>query len=380
MNLMMLKGQIISWDGVRSIHQVTSGNALSLVCRQYGGNDRRFLIVTPDHWIPNPNWGGLGPNFGTSLGQGPKLQPFSQNATRSQAPDEILSPLSWEDAMKVGEKEERWILINIQDPTMPKCQALNREIWNDIKIVDLLRENFLFLQCRKDEYRARHYIAYHFPASRGAFPHIAIVDPREGEQLKVWSGLVPKPKDFLDDLHQFLEMHSLNPRSKKPAGRRSGIEVKEAPIEPDQPWHIQPVEQPHSFFDDLYGASDIEESPHGKTNTPTSPSPKTEALYLSHSNSRTTPSSTTIINFCRLSGRQITHTFSLSDPVRALFEWLESREIPELKVREGRRLCLGFQARDLSEFLDERIADIPGLDGNGSREGSVDVVADTEPL
>lgn len=322
-------------------------------------------------------------------------------------------------------KEERWILINIQDPAIAKCQILNREIWNDIKVLDLVREKFIFLQCRKDEYRAREYIAYHFPVStklQGAYPHIAIVDPRTGEQLKLWSGYVPKTKDFLADIRDFLDLHSLNPRAKKPVGWRKGSneireepmrEVVEAEAEADQPWYIQSVEQPQSFFDDLYGASDMEESPYGqKPNTPTtspspppplnsssrfdqsssssssSSSPKTETLNPSHhsSSSHTRPASTTtLINFCRLSGQSTRHKFSLSDPVRAMYEWLEeSREDGEgeggKKKRQSRRLFLSFEGRDLSEALNERIADIPGLVGNVGNdggEGVANVLVDT---
>lgn len=393
---MMLKRQTIGWDGVRSIHLVQSPKAQSLVCRQSGGNDGRVLI-TPGHWIPNPNWAGLGPNFGTSLG-GLTSEPFPQKATRSQAPDEILSTLTWEEALEVGMKEERWILINIQDPAIAKCQVLNRDIWNDIKILDLVREKFIFLQCRKEEYRAREYIGYHFPVSKlqGAYPHIAIVDPRTGEQLKLWSGYVPKAKDFLGDIRDFMDLHSLNPRAKKPVGRRNGHEINEEPMreveaEADQPWYIQSVEQPQSFFDDLYGASDTEESPHGKPNTPTSPNPppnsscldklsspnpKTKTFSPSHSSSHR-PAITTIINFRRLSGQATTHKFSLSDPVRAMYEWLESREDGEGKKREGRRLCLSFEGRDLSEALNERIADIPGLVDNDGKEGVANVLVDT---
>lgn len=330
-----------------------------------------------------------------------------------QAPDEILSPLQWEEALQVGTKEERWILINIQDPAIPKCQVLNRDIWNDMKVVDLVREKFIFLQCRKEEYRARDYICYYFTVSHlmGAYPHIAIVDPRSGEQLKLWSGYVPKTKDFIGDLRDFLDLYSLNPRAKKPVGRAKGSETRpegavEAEAEADQPWYIQSVEQPQSFFDDLYGVSDTEEPPHRKANTPnsgptldpsrntTSQSPeihishfdaispsssKTLALHPSPSSSHSRPTasttaissshsrpaaSNTIINFCRLSGQPIIkQEFSLSEPVRAMYEWLESREDG---AKWGRRLKLSFEGRDLSEGFNARIADIPGLVGNNN--------------
>lgn len=303
--------------------------------------------------------------------------------------------------MEVGVKEERWMLINIQDPTMPKCQVLNRDIWNDPKIVDMVREKFIFLQCRREEYRAREYISFHFSVSHlhgNVYPHIAILDPRTGEQLKLWTGYVPKVKDFVADMREFLELYSLNPRAKNPVGTVRGGEIKPmTAVEADEPWYIQSVEQPQSFFDDLYSVSNPGAVPCEKSTSPASQSPEvnvshfdeipstptTETLCLSHSSSHTRPARDIIINFGRLSGQSTTHQFSLSDPVRAMYEWLESREDETGMRTEGegevRQLRLSFEGRDLSGALDERIADIPGLvDNNGGKGVNVDVSINEE--
>lgn len=304
--------------------------------------------------------------------------------------------------MEVGVKEERWMLINIQDPTILKCQALNRDIWNDPKIVDMVREKFIFLQCRREEYRAREYISFHFSISRlhgNVYPHIAILDPRTGEQLKLWTGYVPKAKDFIADIREFLELYTLNPRAKNPVGTVQGGEIKTmTAVEADEPWYIQSVEQPRGFFDDLYGVSDPEAVPYENPTSPASQSPevnvshfdetpssipKTEPIYLSQSTSHTRPARAIIINFGQLSGQSTTHQFSISDPVRAMYEWLVSRE-NEAGMRtkgegEARRLRLSFEDRDLSGALDERIADIPGLvDNNGGEGVNVDVSINEE--
>ncbi len=303
--------------------------------------------------------------------------------------------------MEVGVKEERWMLISIQDPTIPKCQVLNRDIWNDPKIVDMVREKFIFLQCRREEYRAREYISFHFsvsPLHGNVYPHIAILDPRTGEQLKLWTGYVPKAKDFIADIREFLELYSLNPRAKNPVGTVRGGEIKPmTAAEADEPWYIQSVEQPQSFFDDLYGVSDHEAVPYSKSTSPASQSPEanvshfdeipssvttTETPCLSHSSSHTRPARAIIINFGRLSGQSTTHQFSLSDPVRAMYEWLGSREDETGMRTEGegevRRLRLSFEGRDLSGALEERIADIPGLVDKIGEGVNVDVSVNEE--
>lgn len=70
----------------------------------------------------------------------------------------------------------------------------------------MLRENFIYLQWQSRESVAGEYIDNYFPDAelQNAYPHIAIVDPETGNQLKLWSGYVPKPRDFLSDLHAFL--------------------------------------------------------------------------------------------------------------------------------------------------------------------------------
>lgn len=412
----MPKLQISGWDGVRIIHLLPSPRAPSQVYSQSGGNDRRFLIIPLDHWIRNPNWANLGAQFNTSLGGVNRSigaipsDPHPEKATRCLAPEEILSPLTWEQAMEIGVREERWMLINIQDPAIPHCNVLNRDIWNDPKVIDLVKEKFTFLQCRREEYRAREYIAFHFSVSHlshGAYPHIAVLDPRNGEQLKLWTGYVPKAKDFIADLREFLELYSLNPRAKNPIGTVKGGQIKARTAtegEAEEPWYIQSVEQPQSFFDDLYVMPGADAPPYQKGNTPTtSPSPEinvshfeevafsspimeTLCLSLSHSSSShtrpggstaTATTATTIINFRRPSGQSRTHTFSLSDPVRAMYEWLESMDVQIGKMseanRERTRLRLSFEGRDISEALNERIGDIPGLVDNINGGESVNV-------
>lgn len=50
-----------------------------------------------------------------------------------------------------------------------------------------------------------------------------------------------------------------------------------------------------------------------------------------------------------------------------MYEWLESRQIDTSS--EGRGINLSYDGRDLSEGLNERIADIPGLVDSSSGEG-----------
>ena len=123
-------------------------------------------------------------------------------------PFELMSHVSWDEAREQGKDGEKWILVNIQDPSIFDCQVLNRDIWKNSSIMETVRENFIFMQYSKDNPRGNQYVQYYFQNKDldSSYPHIAIVDPRTGEQVKVWSGPpAPKAPDFLMQLHEFLD-------------------------------------------------------------------------------------------------------------------------------------------------------------------------------
>ena len=138
-------------------------------------------------------------------------------------PFELMSKLPWDMAREEGRDEEKWLLVNIQDPSIFDCQVLNRDLWKDPTVKETVRAHFILLQYSKDDPRAAPYLQYYFQErdNSDSYPHIAIVDPRTGEQMKVWSGPpVVKPADFLMQLHEFLDRYSLNPNVRNPVAKR----------------------------------------------------------------------------------------------------------------------------------------------------------------
>ncbi|KAF2454900.1 hypothetical protein BDY21DRAFT_399028 [Lineolata rhizophorae] len=144
-------------------------------------------------------------------------------------PFDIMSRLSWEEARGEGRAGEKWLLVNVQDPSIFDCQVLNRDVWKHAEIKETVRANFIFMQWNKDEPRAMPYLQYYFHNrdSADAYPHVAIVDPRTGEQVKVWSGRpVPAPADFLMQLHEFLARYSLKANARNPVATRKAERPK----------------------------------------------------------------------------------------------------------------------------------------------------------
>ena len=140
---------------------------------------------------------------------------------------------SWDEARDEGKEEKKWMLVNIQNEKVFDCQVLNRDVWKDESVIDTVRENFLFLQYSKDDPRADQYCQYYFHNAEveDEYPHVAIVDPRTGEQVKLWSRKIPSAPEFLMQLHEFLDRYSLDNAARNPVAKRRSEVKKEKPVE-----------------------------------------------------------------------------------------------------------------------------------------------------
>ena len=295
-----------------------------------------------------------------------------------------MSRSSWEDAREEGKQNEKWILVNIQDPAIFDCQVLNRDIWKNAGIRDTVKENFIFMQYSKDDPRGAQYMQYYFQAreSQDAYPHIAIVDPRTGEQVKVWSGPPPpKAMEFLMQLHEFLDRYSLNVQAKNPVARRKPepkIEKKvEAMTEEEMlefamqnslansgtPREHDPDELTKSIGDMRKGKGKLEDQDVKVTDAettytngePQSTSP--EQLIFSSivsTNPHVEPSAdaaSTRIQFRHPNGR-VVRRFSLADPVRRIYEWLKASPLEGKEASDFELINMG---KNLIDVLDTSI-------------------------
>lgn len=137
------------------------------------------------------------------------------------------------------------MLVNIQDQTEFSCQVLNRDLWSDKIVKEIIRESFVFLQVREglgiwksclflttfkydcESPEGKRYLTL-YPI--GNYPHIAIIDSRtgidglkitanmfltvftvpKGERVKTWEKVL-SPTDFVMDSKFGLHLGSLVP-------------------------------------------------------------------------------------------------------------------------------------------------------------------------
>lgn len=290
----------------------------------------------------------------------------------------------WDNAREEGRQEKKWLLVNIQNGNVFDCQALNRDLWKDPSVVETVRENFLFLQYDQADVRAEQYLNYYFQDHQNydLYPHIAIVDPRTGEQVKVWSRETPKVPDFLMQLHEFLDRYSLSNNARNPIAKRKP-EVRKDIYQMSEEEQLQAAMQAsldtQSKEDKAFKIDDPDDltksisdlAGNGKGKAALSGQeggamPTSEDLGQA-SGALTSPFSSirsdrphvepalgpgvTRIQFRHSAGRVI-RRFDVSDPVLRIYEWLKAEP---LEGKEGIPFELIAVGKNLMELAGETI-------------------------
>ena len=273
------------------------------------------------------------------------------------------------------------MLVNAQNSADFNCWALNRNIWRDTAIKDLVKENFIFLQFTKTDIQGQDYLNFYFRDHDDIhnYPHVAIVDPRTGEQVKVWSGIpFPTALDFHSQLAEFLDRYSLEANSKNPVAKSKPRQPKAMDFDRMTDDEMMELALQRSLANG--GDSSAEphriEDPDSLTKSPRpgdkvagteqAAEPSAFASISStnpHAEPEHDPAVTTRIQF-RHPGGRIIRRFNAQDRVKRLFEWLKAEP---MEGKEGVEFELKRmpQGQDLIESLDQTIEEA------GLKQGTV---------
>ncbi|KAL2757294.1 hypothetical protein ACRALDRAFT_1074411 [Sodiomyces alcalophilus JCM 7366] len=315
-------------------------------------------------------------------------------------PFDLMSHLDWDEARDQGKEEKKWIMVNLQDNSIFQCQALNRDLWKDKQVQEEVRENFIFLQYSKSARDAHQYITFYCQGNSHEnpdnYPHVAIIDPRTGEQVKLWSGLpFPNAQDFWAELRDFLQRYSLdvskkNPVAKETAKRPKTIDVdrmteeemlemalqnsmatangqgagsgptsKSSVVDPDS--LTKADKEAAAMADEKEGGEgeeeqeEEEEAPSGLASI---------AGDKPHQEPEHDPATTTRIQFRLPTGGRVIRRFKVDETVRRIFEWLKAEPI-EGKEGVEFELKTSPQGQDLLGVLEKTIQEA------GLKQGTV---------
>ncbi|KAI1806686.1 hypothetical protein F4811DRAFT_509984 [Daldinia bambusicola] len=324
-------------------------------------------------------------------------QPTSSNTSRRlrdlfAPPTALITRLPLDAARDLGKEEKKWILVNLQKMDDFRCQVLNRDHWKNEDIASLIREHFIFLQYTLDDPLAQSYTTFYFAnqahEDENNYPHVSIIDPRTGEQVKVWSGeSFPSVTEFHSDLVEFLDRYSLAANSKNPVvkskpktkpvdiSRLSEEEMLRIALQnsldenggPSEPSIQDPDALTKSNPDIGKGkGKEVAESNDLTEETTQSSTSLAFAQILStnpHVEPENNPATTTRIQF-RHAGGRIIRRFSITDPVRRIYEWLKAEPL-EGKENIPFELKAMPAGRDLIEEIGKTIEEA------GLKQGTV---------
>ncbi|KAG8135895.1 hypothetical protein E2320_008879 [Naja naja] len=127
---------------------------------------------------------------------------------------------SFETAKECGQMQNKWLMINIQNVQDFACQCLNRDVWSNDAVKNIIREHFIFWQVYHDSEEGQRYIQFY---KLEDFPYVSILDPRTGQKLVEWHQL--DVTSFLDQVTGFLGEHGqLDGHSTSPPQKRTRSE------------------------------------------------------------------------------------------------------------------------------------------------------------
>ncbi|KAF9582423.1 hypothetical protein BGW38_000227 [Lunasporangiospora selenospora] len=279
----------------------------------------------------------------------------SKLADLFKAPLDIMTRGDFEHCRKLAKDNNKWLMVNIQDPTVFACQTLNRDLWSSQKVKEVIRESFVFLQ--EAHVEGKKYIAY-YPLK--TYPHIAIIDPRTAERMLYWSKSMD-PDQFLEEVGDFLHMHSLADSSSKPSQPKKTKIVKDV-------LDMTEEEQLQAAINASMGSGGESSSAVEADNEATPAESEAEATPAAPEDNLTPferiqpvdhpepsdPASSTRIGFRLSDGSRLMHRFSKAAPVLVLFEFIKA------KVEDARTqpFELVFLGRQLIDDLDKTLAEV----------------------
>ena len=99
-------------------------------------------------------------------------------------PCNILFLGSFLEAREHAKTLNRWLLVNIQNPQEFACQILNRDVWSNQQIQEIVKDHFLLWQVLSSTSDGKRYIDFY---NVSEYPYLAVIDPRTGECMHTYN-------------------------------------------------------------------------------------------------------------------------------------------------------------------------------------------------
>lgn len=288
-------------------------------------------------------------------------------------PVELISNMDLEDARDVARDQEKWVMVNVQDDGIFMSQVLNRDIWRAPEVQQCVKEHFIFLQMGRMGKAGRDYIRLYMPNVNAGiddqFPHIAIIDPRTGEQVKVWKEMPKIPMEFVHTVIEFLDRYSLHEDAKNPVQRSAKPKPVNVEAMTEEEMlelamqqsldagavHTPRTQDPDELTRESTDLMDVEETSQSKGKEVAKTPFQLIAKDRHHAEPPQGAPNSTRIQFKLHDGSRVVRRFLLNDPVERLFEYVKADLLPEKGGNPNQEFDLVSMGKKLIEVLEQTV-------------------------
>ncbi|KAJ2957363.1 hypothetical protein NQZ79_g6883 [Umbelopsis isabellina] len=253
-----------------------------------------------------------------SLQGGRSQSPATSDKTRRLAdlfrpPFDMMYQGDFEHARNFAKDNKKWLMVNLQDPTEFACQVMNRDLWSEQAVKDVVNESFVFLQYGSESPEGKRYVTY-YPIE--TYPHVAIIDARTVTEFLESKANQKQPTTKKPKVADMTEEEQLNAAIAASLGNNaSNNEASSSVIE--SPAETQEVDE--EAVEEERQASVLDSIAANKRDEPTDPKTSTR------------------IQLRLPDGSRIVRRFNKIDPVRYIFEFVKA-EVAEAETRPFEQL------------------------------------------
>jgi len=261
----------------------------------------------------------------------------------------------FQGARNAARDARRWLLVNIQRDSDFACHALNRDVWHDELVENLVREGFIFWQAMDDSTDGMTYAQRY---NVHCFPHIAILDPRTARLMwkkEGWTQENPLTAEmFAETAADFCSRHTFDRPPVEPSSRQSKRPITEMTEEQQLQAAIR--ESMVQMGSDEEGAEEEQNGHHTPVEEKSNPKPPSFNEELLQIDVPDEPSGTEACARVQIrlpDGSRVVRKFLVDNTVKIIYAFVAQSTVDsngkEFELRSG------FPPRDLMPNLNDTI-------------------------
>lgn len=124
-----------------------------------------------------------------------------------EPPTNLLFNGTFEEAKQHARNNNSWLLVSIHNNDIFDCHRLNRDLWKNRNIINLVKESFVLWQVLNNRFEAHNFVQW-YPYDKDS-AHLAVIDPVTGEsKMSFFGPEITEPNEMYKTLSSFIKYNS----------------------------------------------------------------------------------------------------------------------------------------------------------------------------